>query len=147
MDMQQIARFFDRDKLAKHLGIELVEVSPGQATTRLTIQEKHLNGVNITHGGTIFTLADFAFAVASNSHGTLAVAINANISFLKATTKGVLTARAREIARSNRLATYQIEVTDEEGTTIACFQGTVYRKQEPLPLEGNVTPPSTGGGR
>ena len=147
MDMQQIARFFDRDKLAKHLDIELVEVSPGQATTRMTIRDKHLNGVNITHGGAIFSLADFAFAVASNSHGTLAVAINANISFLKATTSGVLTAKAREVARSKRLATYQIEITDEQGETIASFQGTVYRKQEPLPLDENLTPPSSGGGR
>jgi len=147
MDMQQIARFFDRDKLAKFLDIELVEVSPGQATTRMTIQEKHYNGVNITHGGAIFTLADFAFAVACNSYGTLAVAINVNISFLKSTSKGVLTAKAREVTKSNRLGTYQIEITDEENAIVASFQGTCYRMQQPLPIEGNVTPPSSGGGQ
>jgi acyl-CoA thioesterase len=142
MDMQQIARFFDRDKLAKHLDIELVEISPGQATTRMTIQEKHFNGVNITHGGALFTLADFAFAVACNSYGTLAVAINVNISFLKATSKGVLTARAREVAKSNRLATYQIEITDEEGSIVASFQGTCYRMQQPLPLGDETLKPA-----
>jgi acyl-CoA thioesterase len=141
MDMQQIARFFDRDKLAKHLDIELVEVSPGQATTRMTIQEKHYNGVNITHGGALFTLADFAFAVACNSYGTVAVAINVNISFLKATSKGVLTARAREVARSNRLGTYQIEITDEEGSVVASFQGTCYRMQQPLPMDDDAAKP------
>lgn len=147
MDMQQIARFFDRDKLAKFLDIELVDVSPGQATTRMTIQEKHYNGVNITHGGAIFTLADFAFAVACNSYGTLAVAINVNISFLKATSKGVLTAKAREVTKTKKLGTYHIEVFDETGDIVASFQGTAYRKGEPLPLEEGPTPPSSVGGR
>jgi acyl-CoA thioesterase len=138
MDMEQIARFFDRDKLAKLLGIELVEVSPGQATTRMTIQEKHYNAVNITHGGAIFTLADFAFAVACNSYGTVAVAVNVNISYLKATSKGTLTARAREISKSKRLGTYHIEVSDETGEIVASFQGTAYRKPDPLPLDGEA---------
>jgi len=108
----------------------------------MTIQEKHYNGVNITHGGALFTLADFAFAVACNSYGTLAVAINVNISFLKATSKGVLTARAREVARSNRLGTYHIEITDEEGAIVASFQGTCYRMQQPLPFDENAPKPA-----
>ncbi|MDZ7599648.1 MAG: hypothetical protein U5J82_15520 [Desulfobacterales bacterium] len=43
--------------------------------------EEHLNAV---HGGTHCTLADLAFAVATNFQSNMAVAINANISFLKA---------------------------------------------------------------
>ena len=74
--MEQIKQFFsDNDQLAKSLGTELLEVSPGYAKGRITIRKEHLNGVNITHGGTIFSLADFTFAAASNSHGTIAVAL------------------------------------------------------------------------
>ena len=58
MDMEQIARFFDRDKQANFLDIELDDVSPGHATTRMTIHVKQYNGVNITHGGALFTLAE-----------------------------------------------------------------------------------------
>ncbi len=48
----------------------------------MKIENHHLNGAKTVHGGAIFTLADFALAVASNSHGSLAMAINASISYL-----------------------------------------------------------------
>jgi len=131
--MQDIKAFFSRDRLAAFLDIELVEIAPGRATARLEIADKHLNGVDIGHGGAIFTLADFAFAAASNSHGTVAVGITATISYLKASRAGtVLTAEAREAARTPRLATYEVRVTDPTGDTVALFQGTVYRKRDRL---------------
>jgi acyl-CoA thioesterase len=130
--MEKIREFFKRDKLAEYLGIELVEVSPGRAVTRMAIQPCHLNGIDTVHGGAIFTLADFAFAVACNSHGTIAVAINVSISFLKAATQGTLTARAREVSRSSRLGSYAIDITDDAGELVATFQGLAYRKNEPL---------------
>jgi len=56
-----------------------------------------LNGEGLTHGGAIFGLADLVFAAASNSHGNLALALNVNISFIKATRGGtILKAVARE---------------------------------------------------
>jgi acyl-CoA thioesterase len=82
--MEVVKNFFKNDRFAEHLGIELLEVSKGQAKAKMEIKDHHLNGVNIAHGGAIFSLADLAFAVASNSHKTIALAINANISFLKA---------------------------------------------------------------
>lgn len=134
-NVQQIADFIRReDRLGQHLGIELLEVSEGRAITRLRIQEQHLNGVGIVHGGTIFALADVAFAAASNSHGTVAVAINVSISYVKAATSGVLTAEARETSLNPRLATYMVDIKDEQGDLIAIFQGMVYRKRDPLPL-------------
>ena len=67
--MQKIKEFFQKkDQFAKHVGIELVEAAKGKAKVRLKIKEHHLNGINLVHGGAIFSLADFAFAVASNSH-------------------------------------------------------------------------------
>ena len=130
--MERIRRFFKKDRFAAHNDITLLEIRPGYAKAELIISDKHLNGVNITHGGAIFTLADLAFAVASNSHGTVAVGVNATISYLKATNRGTLTAEAIEVAINPKLATYQVEVRDENDELVAIFQGTVYRKKVSL---------------
>ena len=130
--MKDIRKFFKKDRFARYLGIELIEVSEGKARARLKIRQEHLNGVDLVHGGAIFALADLAFAVASNSHGTIALSITANIAYLKATYGGVLTADAIEVAKNSKLATYQINITNEKGDLIAVFQGTVYRKKDPV---------------
>ena len=128
--MEYIKKFFKNDKFAEYVGIEIVEVSRGRAKAKMEITKEHLNGVNIAHGGAIFTLADLAFAVASNSHGTVAVAINASITFLKAVTGGTLFAEAEEVSLNPKLAAYKVSVTDDSGDIVAIFQGTVYRKKE-----------------
>ena len=134
--MEHIRSFFQhQDKLAAHLGIELLDVSEGRAKAKLAIGPAHLNGVRTAHGGAIFTLADLAFAAAANSHGTVAVAINVSISYLKAALEGgVLTAEAREITRNAKLGHYTVHVTDEASEVVAIFQGIVYRKRDPLPM-------------
>ena len=131
--MKSLREFFKRDKYAELSGIELVDVTPGHAMARMLIRKHHLNGLCTVHGGAIFTLADFAFALACNSHGQVAVAANANISFLKAVCEGsVLTADARENAPGTRLAGYTVNITDEKNELIAVFQGLAYRKKETL---------------
>lgn len=128
--MDKIRELLSRDQFAKHSGIELVEVSKGYAKAVMPLQKIHLNGVGTVHGGAIFTLADFVFAAASNSHGTIAVAINVSISYVKAAIKGTLTAEAAEESINAKLATYRVRVTDDGGDLVASFQGMVYRKKE-----------------
>jgi acyl-CoA thioesterase len=119
----------ENDLFARHVGIELTEMAPGSASARLKIRKHHLNGVGLTQGGVVFTLADLVFAAASNSYGPIAVAINASISFVKASTEGaILTAEAKEVSRNRKLATYSILVSDEKKDTVATFQGMVYIK-------------------
>ena len=131
----RLKRFFNnRDRLCKGLGIQVTEISLGTATSTMTIEEMHLNGADVAQGGAIFTLADLAFGAAANSHGTLALGINASIAFTKSAPSGQLTAHARETAVAGPLATYVVEVKNEEGETIATFQGTAYRKREHLDL-------------
>lgn len=132
--MKAIKQFIARnDRFAKLAGIELLEVGEGTASARMKITRQHLNGVNIVHGGAIFTLADLVFAAASNSHGTVAVAINVSISYIKAVGQGaVLSAAAREVSRNPKLALYQVDITDGDGDRVATFQGMVYRKKEKL---------------
>ena len=128
--MDPVRQLFANDRFAAHCGIELLAVSPGQARAKMVLQPHHLNGLGTTQGGAIFTLADFTFAAASNAHGTVAVAINVSLSFLKATRAGALWAEARELPRSAKLGTYTVEVKDDAGDLVAIFQGMVYRKKE-----------------
>jgi len=127
--MDAIKEFFKRDKFAEHCGMRLVEVSAGRAKAEMNVRPEHLNAVGTVQGGAIFTLADLAFAAASNSHGTVAVAINASISFLKAVSEGTLTAEAEEVSLNPKIASYKIDVKDDAGDTVAVFQGMVYRKK------------------
>lgn len=132
LETEQIKKFFKKDRFAESLGIELLEVSEGGAKTKMDVNDEHLNGIGTVHGGALFTLADFTFAVAANSHGRVTVAINANISYMKAVSRGTLTAEAREISLNPKLATYTINITDEDGELIAIFQGLAYRKREKI---------------
>ena len=93
--MATLQRFFKNDKFAERANIELLSVSPGAARAKMTLHPHHANGYGTVQGGAIFTLADFAFAAASNSHGNVAVAINVSITFMKAGQTGTLWAEAR----------------------------------------------------
>jgi acyl-CoA thioesterase len=129
-----LARLAKRDRFVNALGIEFVEGGPGCATTRMQIADEHLNFMGACHGGAIFALADTAFGLASNYLGIMSVGINAHITYSAAAKKSdVLTARAVELARSKRLATYRIDVMRADGEPVALFTGTVYITGKPLP--------------
>ncbi len=136
--MKDIQQFFStHDLFARHAGIVLDEVGEGWAKVSMKIEPYHYNGAKTVHGGAIFTLADFAFAVASNSHGTLAMGISTSVNFVKAAVKGTLYAEAKEQSCATRLASYGVTVTDDAGDVVALFQGMVYRKKDII-----VTPDS-----
>ena len=124
--------YFERDRIAELFGIEILEFGNGNAKTQMPIQDMHLNGLDIVHGASIFALADFTFAVASNSHGTVAVAINTDCSFVKAVKSGTLYADAKETSLSPKIGTYNIVISDDVGDTVALFHGMVYRKKESI---------------
>lgn len=130
--MENIKKLSKNDKFAQYNGIELLEIGEGRAKAKMEINKNHFNGIGIVQGGAIFTLADFAFGAAANSYGTVAVAINVNISYMKAAKSGVLFAEAREISKNPKLGTYTIDVTDSNGELIAIFQGMAYRKRDKL---------------
>jgi acyl-CoA thioesterase len=112
------------DDASKGLGMEIVEVRPGQATLAMTVKADMVNGQRIAHGGFIFTLADSAFAFACNSHNERAVAAQGNITFVRPGKLGDrLVATAREISRSGRSGIYDVRVTADDGTVIAEFRG------------------------
>ncbi|AYK14806.1 MAG: PaaI family thioesterase [Methanosarcina flavescens] len=130
--MENIKEFFKNDNFAAMSGIEILEVSPGYAKAVMNIEEKHLNALKTVQGGALFTLADLTFAAASNAHGNVAVAINANISFVKAATGKTLTAEAKETSINSKISTYTVNITDDRGDLVAIFQGMGYRKKTSL---------------
>ena len=132
--MDRIKDYFKRDGFAALSGAELVSVAHGRATAKMVLQPHHLNSYRTVQGGAIFTLADFAFAAAANSHGTVALAINVNITFMKAATTGTLWAEAREVSKNFKIGTYLVDVKDDQGELVAQFQGLAYRKKDKVPV-------------
>jgi acyl-CoA thioesterase len=129
MDMNTVQAFFNKaDAFASHNGMTLTEVREGYAKAEMLLQPYHMNGAGTVHGGALFTLADFAFAAASNSRGLLALSINSSISIFKGAKEGRLIAEAREASHSPKLASFEVSVRNEAGQLMASFQGMVYRK-------------------
>lgn len=129
---ERIIDFFLRDRFAVHAGIKLLEVEPGYALAEMEITDYHYNANDIVQGGAIFTLADLAFAAASNAGGQVTLALNANITYIKPGLGKKLRAEAREIAANKKTAVYNINVFDEDGEIIAQMSGTGYRKKEKI---------------
>ncbi len=127
-----VRRVMRGDRWAAVAGATLVEVREGYARVRMRLRPEHLNGVGVAQGGAIFTLADFAFAVCSNSHGTVAVALDVSITFARAARTGVLVAEAREESVSRRVSVCNVRVTDRAGEVVALFRGTAFRKDDSL---------------
>ena len=130
-----IQEFFEGDAFALNAGVELLEVGKGYAKARMEIKPMHLNGGGVCQGGAIFTLADLAFAVATNSHGKLTFSINSAINIFKSESKGFLYAEAKEVFNHKRLSNCEVSITNETGERIASFNGTGYRKETDLPFE------------
>jgi acyl-CoA thioesterase len=120
------------DPLSGLLGFELEDSGAGRARVRATVAPEHCNMHGTVHGGFVFALADTALAIASNSHGPVALALVASIHFTRAVRPGAaLVAEAREVSLTRSSAVYEVEVRGEDGETVALFTGTVHRRAGP----------------
>ena len=125
------------DRAAQGMGMDLVEIGPGQARLRMTVREDMLNGHDICHGGLVTTLADTAFAYACNAYNEVTVAAGFDVNLVAAARLGdVLTARATELAKAGRTGVYDIRVDNQQGAPVMAFRGRSYTmKGKPL-VEG-----------
>jgi acyl-CoA thioesterase len=127
-DRAHLEAVFQSDAYVNDLGAKLVEWDGGRAVFRLALEPRHLNFVGSVHGGALFSLADSALAVASNSWGRVCVALTVETQFLSASTGDVLVATAVERSRTRRTAAYAIDVTSEDnGALRAAFQAMAFR--------------------
>lgn len=121
-----VQQMLERDRFAKHAGLRVVRVGGGEAVVEMTIANCHLNALDTVHGGAIFTLADYAFALACNSVHAPSVALSVSIQFLRPGKKGKLTAKAKELETAGKVATHLVEIRDDAGDLVASFQGLAY---------------------
>jgi len=125
----------DEEPFARKMNLKLVDLNDGYSVVEMTFTEEMENIFGMAHGGAIFALIDEAFETAGNSHGTVAVALNMNITYTAAPSSGArLRAEAREVNLTRRTATYDIRVQDEKENLIAVCQALVYRKKDKLPF-------------
>jgi acyl-CoA thioesterase len=126
------------EPFAKKFGLKLIEVQEGYAEVEMIFTRDMENLFGMAHGGALFAMIDEAFEVASNSYGTMAVALNMNINYLASPAKGSkLIAEAKEINKTKKTAVYDIVVTDDKNNLIAACQALVYRMAKPLPFLEN----------
>ena len=125
-------RKVEEEPFSKLLKIRLVDVREGYALCEMVYTEALDNIHGIAHGGAVFSLIDEAFEISSNSHGTTALALNMNMTYIKPALKNsLLRAESKEVSRGRRTATYQIKVEDNKGLVAIC-QALVYRKDDEI---------------
>lgn len=119
-NLEEAREFFKNDHYATDVtGAEIIEVGDHYAKTRLSIQPFHRNAMGNVMGGAIFTLADFAFAVASNTEEMSAVSVTNTITYLNSVKGSVLTAEAICDKDGRHTCCYTIHITDDLGTRVA----------------------------
>lgn len=124
-----------KEPFAKKFGLKLVDMDEGYSRVEMKFTQDMENLFGMAHGGALFALIDEAFETASNSHGTLAVALNMNITYLSSPSPGShLIAEAREVHQTQKTSLYEIKVFDDQDHPIASCQALAYRKGIPHPF-------------
>lgn len=125
-----------REPLVLTLGMELVVLADGFSAVEMTYDPLRMNNLfGRMHGGAVFALIDEAFETVGQTDGTIAVALNVNVTYVSSPEKGArLRAEAREISKTRKTANYDIRVTDQKGELIATCQALAYRTGKPLPF-------------
>ena len=128
-------RRVEEEPFAKKFGLKLVDLNEGYSKVEMVFTPDMENIFGMAHGGALFALMDEAFETASNSHGTMAVALNMNVTYIAPPAKGGrLIAEAKEFNRTKRTAVYDIRVSDDENNLVATCQALVYRLGKALPF-------------
>ena len=123
--LEQVQRIFSNDRFATETtGCCVVEAGPGHAVCELDVCERHLNEKGGVMGGAIFTLADFACAVASNVGEEPTVSVAFSIQYLSAVKGKRLIATADAQKNGRTLGFYDCVVRDDLGRDIAHVTGT-----------------------
>jgi acyl-CoA thioesterase len=132
--LNTICKHVDDQPFSRKMGLKLVCLGRGYAKVEMAPDPESRNLFGFIHGGAIYSLIDQAFCAAANSYGTVSVALNVNVIYHNpATPKEALYAEAKEVSRSKRISTYQIEVRDHDRLIATC-QAIAYRKEDLLPL-------------
>ena len=133
--ISKVKENIEAEPYVKLFGIKILELSFGHSVVTMEVKKEYDNIFGITHGGAVFSLIDVAFGSAVNSYGTVAVALNVSINYIKPSVAGdVLIADATEETRSNRIASFKLSARKSTGEIVATAQSIAYLKNEKLPF-------------
>ena len=133
MTIEEIKEKLNRDdRFCRYNEMRIDVIRPGYAEAVMEITENKLNGLGIAQGGAIFTLADLAFAGASNAVGFRTVAFTSNISFIRPGTGRRLRAVATEVSRGRRTGVYSVQVFNDDGKVVSHGTTTGFISEEKL---------------
>ena len=128
-----VDKLLETDAFSKWLGIEILKIEEGYSKIKMKVRSEMVNGFGIAHGGIAFSLADSAFAYACNNRNNLSVALDTNISFIKAVNVGdELIAEATEIHDGRSTGVYSINIINQKNEQVALFKGTCFRTNKTL---------------
>lgn len=130
MTIEKVRELFKNDRFATENGMVIESAGDGEAVCTVELNDSHLNAAGSIQGGVIFTLADFAFAVAANCERMGTVTLASTVNFLRPPKGQKLSARAVPRHRGRTTNLYIVEVTDEEGTLVAQLSITGYTVAE-----------------
>ena len=125
--IDEIREFFALDRFATNALCRIEEATKGRAVCTMQITDEHRNAMGNVMGGAVFTLADFALAVACNVGEKPTVSIESDIKYLTLARGDVLTATAVADRSGRHIGAYTVTVTDAEGATVAIMTATTYR--------------------
>lgn len=111
----------DFDRFAKMLNFEIEKVDSNCAVAHAKVKDEYLNGVDIAHGGFLFSLADYTTAVAANSQGRTAISSSASIEYMMPCPNGeAVKASAKLVSGNTKTGLYQCLISSADGNSIYC---------------------------
>lgn len=133
---EAICRAAESEPLARRFNMKLRKLDRGYALVEMPYDPASMANIyQRAHGGAIFSLIDEAFETASQTAGTIAVALNVNVTYVSSPAEATrLFAEAVEISRSRKVASYDIKVRDETRQLIATCQAVAYCTGKPIPF-------------
>lgn len=139
MDQQirsAIVEAVEKEPFAQAMQMELTQLEDGYSVVRMTYDSKKMDNIYArAHGGAIYALIDEAFETAGQTDGTIAVALNVNVTYVSSPEPGQrLQAEARRVSQTKKTATYDIKVTDPNGQIIALCQALAFRTGKSIPF-------------
>jgi len=107
----------------KAMGIHIVTASTDEVTCELDVEEKHLQGYGIVHGGVhcgvIESLASIGAALVALPRGQRVVGLENSTSFIRAVRSGKLRGVAKPVTRGRTTQVWEASVLDPEGKLVA----------------------------
>ncbi|MBW2433255.1 MAG: PaaI family thioesterase [Deltaproteobacteria bacterium] len=126
----------ENEPFAKAMQISLVELELGYSVVEMIYDPEKMNNIYArAHGGAVFALIDEAFETASQTDGTIAVALNVNVTYVSSPEPSVrLRAEAKRVSQTKKTAGYDIRVSTEDGNLVATCSALAYRTGKPIPF-------------